>query len=636
MDGRVHKRMNEAMTSNRSMTSNRKLMTGGALAVLGVLFVAVILISNSLFRGARLDLTQNHLYTLSQGTKNILSAIDEPIHLYLFYSDKATHDLPQLRTYAQRVRELLEEMAARAGGKLKLDVIDPQPYSEDEDRATSYGLQAIPTGQGGDNIFLGVAGTNSTNGKAVIPFLQPDKESFLEYDVAKLIHELSTSKKPAVGLISTLPMGSGFDAQTRSVRDPWAVQQQLDQSFDVRQLNAASVKAIDKDITVLVLVHPKALSDDALYAIDQFVMRGGHLLVFVDPVAESDESGADPNNPQAAMFADKSSDLGKLFKAWGVEYDAHKAVIDRAHALQISIAQGAPPVRDAAILGFAKRDLNADDITTANLDSINIASPGFFALAKDSKNKLVPLIQTSTEAMVVPADRVKFLPDPSQLLQGYQPANEVKVIAARLEGKFATAFPERKDEGHLAEAKDNGEIILVADTDLLTNRLWVQVQPFFGQKMMNAFANNGDFFINAVDNLTGSSDLISVRGRATSQRPFTTVEEMKRVAEDNFRDKERELQQQLNETERKLTELQSGKSKGSEMILSPEQQAELTSFMQKKVEIRKQLRQVRHSLDERIDSLGARLKFVDIGLMPLLITLAALGFVLAKRRRKTA
>ncbi len=616
------------------MTSNRKLMTGGALAVLAVLFVAVILISNALFRGARLDLTQNNLYTLSQGTKNILSSIDEPVHLYLFFSDKATQDLPQLRTYATRVREMVQEMAARSGGKLKLDVIDPQAFSEDEDRATGYGLQPVPSGQGGENIFFGLAGTNSTNGKAVIPFLQPDKEAFLEYDVAKLIHELRNPKKPAVGLISSLQMGTGFDPQTRQMREPWAVEQQLEQLFDVRQLNAASVKTIDKEISVLVLVHPKALPDDALYAIDQFVMRGGHLLVFVDPNAETDDSGADPNNPQAAMFADKSSDLPKLFKAWGVEYDPRKVALDREHALEISIAQGAPRVRDAAILGFAKRDLNNDDVTTANLGSINISTTGFFQLAKDSKNKLVPLIQTSNDAMAVPTDRIKFLPDPSQLLAGYQPSKENYVIAGRLQGKFTTAFPERKDDGHLAAAKDDGAIILVGDTDLLTNRLWVQIQPFFGQKIMNAFANNGDFFVNAVDNLTGSSDLISIRGRATSQRPFTTVEDMKRAAEENFRGAEQELQKQLSDTERKLTELQSGKSKGSEMILSPEQQAELTSFQQTKVDIRKQLRQVRRGLDERIESLGARLKVVNIVLMPVLITLAALAFAIWRRRRR--
>jgi ABC-type uncharacterized transport system involved in gliding motility auxiliary subunit len=615
------------------MNNNRKLLTGGALAVLAVLLVAVILIGNVLFRGARVDLTQGHLYTLSQGTKNILSSIDEPIHLYFFYSDKGSQDLPQLRTYATRVRELLEEMASRAKGKIQLEVIDPLPFSEDEDRATSYGLQAVPTGQQGEKIFLGLAGTNSTNGKSVIPFLQPNKEAFLEYDVAKLINDLTQAKKPVVGLITGLPITSGFDPQTRQMREPWAIDQQLSQSFDVRQLNAGSLKSIDKDINVLIVIHPKNLSDDTLYAIDQFVMRGGHLLAFVDPNAEADDAGADPNNPQAAMMADKSSDMAKLFKAWGIQYDPHQVVLDRGHAVQVSLTQGGQPVRDVAILGFTKRDLNADDVTTANLDSINVASAGFFALAKDSKNKLVPLIQSGTDAMTAPVEHVKFMQDPSQLLNGFTPTQINYVIAGRLEGKFVTAFPDRKEEGHLAEAKDSGEIILAADTDMLTDRLWVNVQPFFGQKLMNAFANNGDFFINSVDNLTGSSDLISIRGRAISQRPFTRVDDMKRAAEENFRSKEQDLQRQLNETERKLTELQSGKTKGNEMIMSPEQQAELQSFMQKKVDIRKQLRQVQRSLDENIDALGARLKLINIGLMPLLITIAALAFAFWKRRR---
>jgi len=619
------------------MTHNRKLLTGSALAVLAVLLVAVILVCNALFRGARLDLTQSHLYSLSTGTKNILSSLDEPIHLYLFYSDKGTQNLPQLRTYAQRVREMLGEMSARAGGKIKLDVIDPLPFSEDEDRATSFGLQAIPTGQGGETIFFGLAGTNSTNGKSVIPFLQPDKEAFLEYDIAKLVHELSVTKKAAVGLISSLPMAASFDPQTRQMKEAWAIDQQLQQSFDVRQLAAPSLKTIDKDISVVVLVHPKNLTDDALYAIDQFVLRGGHLLVFVDPQAESDESGADPTNPQAAMFANKSSDLPKLFKAWGVQYDPNKIVLDRAHALQISLQQGAPPVRDPAILGFSRHDLNPDDVTTANLDTINISSAGYFALDKDSKNKLVPLIQSSNDAMIVPSERLKFMPDPSQLLVGYQATgNKPYVIAGRLEGKFASAFPDRKEDGHLAESKDAGVIVLVADTDMLTNRLWVQIQPFFGQKLMNAFANNGDFFINSVDNLTGSSDLISIRGRATSQRPFTTVDDMRRAAEESFRGKEKELQQRLTETERKLTELQSGKSKDQEMILSPEQRTELQRFLDQKVEIRKELRQVRRGLDDKIESLGTRLKLVNIGLMPLLITLAALGFAGWKRKRRKA
>ena len=618
------------------MTSHRNLLTGGALAVLGVLFVAVILISNSLFRGARLDLTSSHLYTLSQGTKNIISSIDEPVHLYLFYSDKGSQDLPQLRVYAQRAREMLEEMSTRAGGKLKLEVIDPQPFSEDEDRATGYGLQAVPSGQNGEKLFLGLAGTNSTTAKSVIPFLQPNKEAFLEYDVAKLIHELSVPTKAIVGLVSGLPMGQSFDKQTRSMKDgrrATAAHAVVRCAPAQRRVDQGHRHAI---IDVVALVHPKKLTDDALYAIDQFVMRGGYLSFCARPGSRSRRIRRRSAKPASRDDGGQVFGSAAAVRAWGVEYDPHKIVLDRKHALQISVQQGAPPVSDPAILGFRKADLNSGDVTTANLDTINISSAGYFQLAKDTKAKLTPLIQTSDDAMTVPTERVKFLSDPSQLLAGYAPTKAHYVIAGRLEGKFASAFPERKEDGHLAETKADTVIVLVGDTDMLTDRMWVQVQPFFRKKIMNAFANNGDFFINSVDNLTGSSDLIAIRGRATSQRPFTVVEDMKASAEESFRNKEHELQQQLNDTERKLTELQSGKSKGSEMILSPEQQSELTKFQDQKVVIRKQLRQVRHSLDENIDALGARLKFLNIGLMPLRITIAALAFAMWARRRASA
>lgn len=619
------------------MTSNRKTLSGGALLILIVLFIGLMLVVNVLFRGARVDLTQNNLYTLSSGTKEILAKLDEPINLYLFYSDKGSQNIPQLRTYATRVRELLEEMAARSNGNIHLQVIDPLPFSEDEDRATTYGLQAVPVTAGGETVFLGLAGTNSTNGQSVIPFFQPDKESFLEYDVAKLVHELATPKKPVVGLVSSLPMGVGFDPQTRQMRDPWAIQQQLSQSFDVRDLNPGGIKSIDPDISVLVLVHPKALSDEAQYAIDQFVLRGGHLLVFVDPDAELDSSGADPQDPQAAMFADHSSDLPRLFKAWGIEYDAKTIVLDRARAVAVSIGQGRAPVHHPGIIGLTAADLNHDDVVTANLESINVSSAGFFGLAKDATTRLVPLMQSSGDAMTSPASRLKMLPDPSALLGDFKPTGERYVIAGRVEGKFKSAFPERSETGHLAESKEDGQIVLIADTDLLADRLWVQVQNFLGQKLMNAFANNGDLVLNTIDNLTGSSALISIRGRATSQRPFTTVEALKRSADDRFRAKEQELQQELQETERKLAQLQSAKTSDQAMILSPEQKSELDNFVKRKAEIRKELRDVRRSLDAEIESLGSRLKFLNIVFVPLLVTLIAIGFALWQvRRRKSA
>ena len=618
------------------MTINRKALSGTALAVLAVLFVAVMLLVNVVFRGARADLTQNNLYTLSDGTKKIIGSIDEPINLYLYFSDKGTQDLPQLRTYYTRVREMLEEMASRSGNKIKLELIDPLPFSEDEDRAASLGLQSVPVGASGEKIFFGLAGTNSTNGQSSIPFFQPDKESFLEYDVAKLIHELSVDKKPVVGLLSSLPVAAGFDPATRQMREPWAVDQQWTQLFDMRPLNAANLKAIDKDIGVLVVIHPKQLADDAQYAIDQFVLRGGHLLVFVDPNAELDDSGADPNNPMAAMMADKSSDLPKLFKAWGIEYDPKKVVLDRTRALPISLGEGQAPVRHPAILGFTAEDLNHDEVTTANLETINVSTAGYFELSKDVKDeKLTPLIQTTGDATTAPADRVRMLPDPSALYTDYKAGGEHLIVAARLSGKFKTAFPERKEEGSLQESKDDeGQVVLVADTDILSDRLWVQVRSFFGQKLMNAFANNGDFAVNALDNMAGSSDLISVRGRATSQRPFTTVDALKRNADERFRAKEEELQKELSDTERKLTELQSAKSQDQAQILSPEQKSELDNFLKRKLEIRKELRQVRRQLDAEIESLGTKLKLVNIVLMPLLVTFAALGFAWWRNQRR--
>ena len=623
------------------MTLNRRTLTGSALAILAVLFVAVVLLSNLLFRGVRLDLTENRLYTLSEGTKNVIGRLDEPIHLALYFSDKATGDSNRadvrgLRVHFDRVRELLEEMSARAKGKIRLDVIDPLPYSEAEDRAAAAGIQGIPLGPSGEKIFLGLVGTNATDGQAVIPFFDPGKESFLEYDIAKLIHDLATAKKLAVGLLTGLSMTPGFDPATQQMREPWAVYQELSQLFDVRQLNAATLKSVDKDIAVVVVVHPKQLSEDAQYGIDQFVMRGGHLLVFVDPNAELDDAGADPSNPQAAMFAERSSDLPTLFKAWGVGFAPDKVVLDRVHALSVGTAPGAPPVRHPGILGFTTRDLSRNDVITANLDTINVASVGYFQLAKDATAKLSPLLQSSSQAMTVPTERIKFLRDPSSLLTGFVPSGERYVIAARLEGKFKTAFPGRNDAGHLAERNENGQIVLVADTDILSDRLWVRVQNFFGQRVLNAFANNGDLFINAVDNLSGSSDLISIRGRATSRRPFTTVEEIKRAADDRFRAKEQELQQELSETERRLAELQSGKSKDQALVMSPEQKSELDKFLKRKLEIRKELREVRRQLDADIEALGSKLKFLNIALVPILLTLAALSFAWWKAKRRAA
>src|SRR5215471_13399449 len=284
----------------------KNTLNAAGLAIIGVLFVAIILLANLLLRGAQLDLTQGRLYTLSDGTKHIVSDLKEPVNLYLFFSENAASQLPQVRNYGVRVQELLEQLVSRSNGKLTLKVIDPQPFSEDEDRATELGISSVPISANGEKLYLGLAATNSTDGKESIPYLDPDRDEQLEYDVAKLIYKLSSAKKPVIGWLSSLPMAGDFDMQTQRPRPAWAVNGQLEQLYTVRTLDPSLTK-VDADIVVLVIVHPKNLSPAAMYAIDQYTLRGGRVLAFVDPYAQFDQSGADPNNPMAQLQADKSS-----------------------------------------------------------------------------------------------------------------------------------------------------------------------------------------------------------------------------------------------------------------------------------------------------------------------------------------
>ncbi|MCB1567671.1 MAG: Gldg family protein [Xanthomonadales bacterium] len=610
----------------------RRLSTGVALLALALLFIALLVLSGALFRGARLDLTENRLYTLTDGTRAILSKLDEPVSLTFYYSDHAARDLAPLRTYAERVRELLEEMAARSSGKLRLTVIDPQAFSEDEDRATAAGLTAVPVGNSGDKLFFGLSGSNAVGQYAAIPFFQPDKEAFLEYDVAKLISSLDETARPVVALMSTLPMGQGFDPAAGRPTQGWVIDSEMRNLFDVRTLQT-DVKTIDAEVKALVLVHPRHLSADTTYAIDQFVLRGGHLLVFVDPNAESQAPGTSADAMQAAM-EDKASDLPELFKAWGVSYDPNRVVLDGQRALEIQTQQGAAPVRHLAVLGLTQADANGKDVVTAQLGTINVSSAGSFGLADTASVHLEPLLQSSANAATVEAETLRFTQDPNQLYANFSPTGERYAIAVRLTGPLKSAFPDRTEEGHLADSKEPANIVLVADTDVLTDRLWAQVQKFFGQNVVNAFASNGDFVINAVDNLIGSADLIGVRTRAGSTRPFTTVQTLRAEADARYRAKERDLQAQLEQTEAKLSELQKSQPQGGALALSHEQQEELLRFQGEKLRVRKELRQVRRELDQDIQALGSKLKLLNIAAVPILLTLLVLGVAVWRTRRR--
>ncbi len=607
-----------------------------SLVLLALAFIAAVIVSNSLLSGMRLDLTENKLYTLSDGTRSLLSNIDEPINLYYFFSDRETSDVQFLRSFATRVQEMLEEFAANSDGKLILNIIDPLPFSEDEDRASQFGLQPVSLGGLTESVYLGLAGTNSVGDQEIIPFFQPTKENFLEYDVARLIYTLANPIKTTIGLYSSLPVNGGFDSRTQQPTQAWAAIDQAEQVFDIRTL-AEGFDTIDEDVEVLWLIHPANLGEASLYAIDQFIMRGGRALIFVDPVAEVAGGGA---NPLMGMNASNSSSLEPLFSAWGIDYDPSVVTADNQLALSINTGLSRP-VRHIGLIGLDANTINQEEVITAGLQSINVGVAGSFSLNNDSQLTMTPLLSSSAESGKLPAAQFQSLQDPSDLFDNFTPTGVQQTIAGRLSGHIETAFP---DGPALEDATDfqpllateEANIVLVADVDILSDRLWVQAQNFLGQQLLTAFASNGDFLVNALDNLSGSAELIGLRSRASFTRPFEKVEELRVAADAQFRATEERLQAELAETERNLGELQAARDDNSSLLMSEGQQRELQRFLDEQVRIRQELRAVRRNLDADIEQLGTRLKMINIGLIPLAVLIFALiRWVISRRPRRS-
>jgi ABC-type uncharacterized transport system involved in gliding motility auxiliary subunit len=608
----------------------RLMYSGAGLLLIALAFLAFNMLAGLTLTNARVDLTEQKLYTISDGTRKILGEIDEPINLYFFYSDKTAKDLVVLRNYARRVEEMLKAYERAAGGKIKLHLIDPEPFSEDEDKAAEFGLQAVPLQQGGDQVYFGLAGTNSVDDTQIIPFFPLDQEEFLEYEISRLVQSLAKPERPVVGVISGLQLNGGFDMTSRQPTAPWMVMEEIRQLFQIESLKS-DIDQIPEKVSVLLLVHPKNLSQQTQYAIDQFVLRGGKLLTFVDPWSEADNGMEMPGEPGG----DKASDLDTLFKAWGLQMLPGKVLGDGANAMSVSVGEGKPPARHAAWLNLPKHSLDQADVSTSGLENITVATAGILKPLEGAKTQFVPLIQSSEYAMPFDVQRFGMLTDPEELIRELKPTGERYTVAARISGPAQSAFPDgiegRKDG--LKSAK-NINVIAVADTDTLSDRMWVQVQDFFGQRVPQPWADNSGFAINALDNLAGSDALISVRSRGRFSRPFDVVEKLQRDAEVKFREQEQVLQQRLADTEQKLASLQQNQDPAKALELTPEQQATLQQFIQEKLRIRKELRDVHFQLNASIEDLGRTLKFVNIALVPLVLTLGVLALWLWRRRRK--
>lgn len=609
---------------HKSFFSSTGLLLAAALAI------AIIIIANVTLTSLRLDLTSNKLFTLSEGTINILNSLEEPVRLDFYFSKKTLVGFPALMNYGTRVRDLLEEYAAKSAGKIELTIIEPETFSEEEDQAVASGLHGVSTNTAGDRAYFGLVGSNATDDEMIIPFFQSERQAALEYDITKLIYNLANPDKRVIGIISSLPVFG----DARQVEKPWAIISTLREFFEVRDLGEKPDE-IEQDIDVLMVIHPKDVKDKTLFAIEQFMLAGGNAMLFVDPLAEADRSQPDPEQPM--VMPDLDSDLKFLFDGWGIEIAEGKIVADINAAMRVQTRseRGPQEVIYLPWLRLGETSFNKDDFSTSEIKLIHMGTVGSILQSEQSTLEFIPLIQTSTESMKMERDLIMIQRDPNVILENFKSEDKRQILATRLSGRVKTAYPEGLDGEDSSTLLQEGDIniILVADTDILNDLFWIRTQNFFGMEMPQAIANNGDFIVNSLENLSGNNDLISLRSRGEFSRPFSRVEKIRRAAEDEFRERERNLQSKLEETEKRMQALQKDTS-SSDLILSAEQNREIEKFREVQLTTRKELRAVQHELQKNIERLGAQLKFINIGLMPLIITIIAIVSGVYRSRRR--
>jgi len=630
-------------------------MRRSVFSILGVIAAAAIVIGINMFADARLanvqlDLTQGHIYTLSSGTKQILAGLKEPVTLRLFYSRQLGSSVPTYGTYADHVREMLRDYASVSNGKVKLEFYDPEPFSDTEDRAMAYGLQGVPLDQNGSQIYFGLAGSNLEDDERTIPFFQADRERFLEYDLTKLVYELSNPKRPVVGVMSSLPLDG--DPRTMMMMQgrgpggqPYASATLLRQTNTVKTV-PTDAQVIDPDIQVLLVAEAQNLSPATQYAIDQFVMRGGKLMAMVDPWSEA--LAATPS-PTGMPPEDTHSDMKKLFDAWGIEFDPTKVVGDLTGAWRVRAGGNDEVQAVNYVAWFNIRDgINHDDPATADLQQVTVASSGFLSKAPNASIDFTPILTSSDRSGLIPLDEVKQ-PDPAKVLAGFKPEGGPRVIAARVHGVLKSAFSEppalaagqtRPADFPAYKAQTDGpaNLVVVADSDILADRFWVRVADFFGQPTATPFSDNGPFVANLIGTLAGSDALIGLRSRGDTNRPFTLVAEMQGDAEARFRQTQQALQAHLEEVQKQLQTLRSGGGGDSaakpDAVITTEQRAAIDAARQDVLQTRQKLRAVQLELNRDISRLETEMRIFTIVLVPALMAVLAISMGIVQRRRR--
>jgi ABC-type uncharacterized transport system involved in gliding motility auxiliary subunit len=635
------------MVSKRGYDYRRTLLSVTGLVVL----LVILILLNVIFSHAniRWDTTEDKIYSLSDGTHKILAGMERPVTIKFFYSRSNRNFPNNLKLYAKRVREFLMEYERTSRGKVKVELYDPKPDSDEEEWAQKYGIQPmqLPTGE---DIYCGLAFL-AEDQEETIPVLDPSRESLIEYDVTRLIQRLQTFEQTVIGLISSLPItgfptGMGIPRQPM-FGEPWLFVEELRKTYDVQDVDTTA-GTIDPAVDLLLIIHPKALSPKMQYAIDQYILRGGNAAVYVDPFCVSDRSQG-----QQRFTTPSSTSMEKLLGAWGVSVDMKKTVADMDQPTRLRTGQN--QIQENPIWISARgAAFNSDEVITAQLESMLFPVAGAIEKKGDSSYEFVPLVQSGRNAALVDTFKVNLGVD--SIRRDFVPAGEQFNIAVQVRGLFKTAFPagppkeedkeeaskekeegskaeEKEDVEHLEVARESATIIIIGDADLLADNYYVRKGNFLGFDVSQVFNDNLNLLSNACEILTGGDELIGLRSRGMFDRPFTAVLALERRAQERWLAKENELVRRAEDANRKLRELQQQKDASQKLILSPEQEAEISKFRAEKRRIDRELKEVRKNLRADIETLGVTLKGINIFLMPLLVSAAGLGFAIYRQRR---
>ncbi len=618
------------MKKKKHKEISRALISATGLAILLAILILVNVIAS--FANLRWDTTENKLYSLSKGTKNILAELKKPVIIKFFFSSGNSNLPNSIRIYGKRVLDFLSEYEHQSDGMVRIETYDPEMDSEEEEWAKKYGLRGIPI-SAGEKIYCGIVAL-AEDQEERIEFLNPTREKLLEYEVTRSINRVQSPQKRVIGVISSLPV---FESTRGPGGNPWFFIDELRKTYEVRRVPLTAVK-LDPEIDMLLIAYPKEILPKLQYAIDQFILSGKNALIFLDPFCISDTQ-------QYSQFQDESKtpyfSLDMLLGAWGVSMDFKKSVADLDHPTKVRTRDNATET-NPLFISASTDSFNKNEVITSELEQMLFPIAGAIKKKKDSPYEFQPLVVTGKNASLIKESLVKS--GASSIWRDLTPSGEALNLIVRIGGKFKTAFPggvpykenDKKSSpqpgpDHKDTGKDNSMIILVSDADMLYDQFYVTRREILGYKVGNVFNDNLNFLLNACEILTGAEELIQLRCRGRFERPFTRVMELQRKARQKWQAKEKELMEQIEATNRKLRELQQYQGESQKLIMSPEQEAEIAKFRQKKIEIKEELKEVRRNLKADIVALGNTLKAINIFLVPLLVSIAGLIYGLYRQ-----